>query len=319
MPEGYCLLTGDRCSQSLTIEPYTFFISEPYDRHRLSRERSITEAIKGYKYIISDSSKENISITCKICRQIQSCYFGIVDITSLNKNVLIELGMLYGFQKPTIILVKLPTNLLSAIKKIKIEIPSNIIGIEQIRYKDFADLQEKMKEALKTLFEIAKKQEAYLLDLKPQLKLKIQQLEIAIITKKAIASHLEGQLQFYRSVDQTPTFILNKGTKDGLKDNIILSVFKLVLVEGQNYLEEEVGRIVIKNAQEKLSQCTLWFVNPNSQDFWSALIGNLHSTKNIVRPFINQELEKLSEKELVEYASKLKIVLDGFSINELKV
>lgn len=312
MPEGYCLLTGDTCSRSITEEPYTFFISEPYDRHRIEREKSIKEAIKGYKYVISDRGKENISISCKICRQIQSCFFGIVDITSLNRNVLIELGMLYGFRKPTIILVK--PRMLNFLRNAKYEIPSNIIGIEQIRYKDFTDLQTQLKEALTTLFEIARKQADYVLDLKPLLALKVEQLELAVSAKKAINSGLQGRVRFYRFIDQVPSFILNKGKKDGLRNNMVLTVYNLTLFNG-NTLEEEVGRLIIKNAQEKISQCYLWFVEPNGQQFWNDLIVNSRSLTNVVRPFVAEELGKLSEEELAEYTSKLKILLSGFSIN----
>lgn len=315
MLESYCILTGDRCSRSpITVEPYAFFISEPYDKHRSEREKSINEAIKGYKFIISDHDKTTISITCKICQQIQSAHFGIVDITNYNRNVLIELGMLFGFNKPVLILLKHSKhNLFRRLSNNQLEIPSNIIGIEQIRYNDFADLEVKLKNALNFLFEISKKQAQFLLDLKPILELQIQQIELTIFAKKAINSHVEGEVQFYKSINGTPIFIVNKGTNDGIKENMILSVISLTVVNRQS-LEEEVGRLIVKHAQEIMSQCQLVFVDPNAQQFWADLFQKGQVFKNVVRPFIHEKLSTSTEQELTEYVSKLKILLQGFNI-----
>ena len=52
-----------------------------------------------------DESDVN-AFTCKICAMIQTCAYGIADITDSNPNVLLEVGMMIALGKPTIILVK---------------------------------------------------------------------------------------------------------------------------------------------------------------------------------------------------------------------
>ncbi|MFH1328778.1 MAG: hypothetical protein ABIH76_08075, partial [Candidatus Bathyarchaeota archaeon] len=121
--ENYCLLTGGNCPFFSVEIKNDFFISEPYDAERQQRESAIQGALQGFSYIIADKDVMNIALTCKVCQEIQSSQFGIVDITNFNYNVLIELGMLYGYNKPVVIIVKKDFNL-------QYEIPSNIIGIE---------------------------------------------------------------------------------------------------------------------------------------------------------------------------------------------
>lgn len=315
VPVSYCLLTGDRCSCSpILTEPYAFFISEPYDEKRSEREKCITEAIKGYNFIISDHNQTNISITCKICGQIQSSYFGIVDITNYNKNVLIELGMLFGFNKPVVILLKRSKSRFFGKDKTQIGIPSIIIGMAQIRYDDFVELETKLKKSLTTLFEISKKQAAFLVDIKPILALQIQQIEMTLLAKKALDSQLEGKVQFYQYLNGKPIFIINKGNNEGIKENMILSVVNLTLVNGQ-WLEEVVGQLVVTYIQEKISKCQLVQEEPNAQQFWVDL-QNGQSPNHVFRPFINEELGKLTEEELIEIMSKYKILLKGIAVNE---
>lgn len=117
---NYCLLTGGRCAHSpVNLIPNSFFLAEPYDEERSKREDAIKKVLAGCELQIADEDAMNIALTCKICKQIQSCQFGIVDITGFNRNVLIELGMLYGFNKPVILLIKNSVD-------VKIDIPTNI-------------------------------------------------------------------------------------------------------------------------------------------------------------------------------------------------
>lgn len=315
MLESYCMLTGDKCPHipKIAIVHYGFFISEPYDNQRSEREKSIKEAIKGYKFVISDHEKSNISITCKICRQIQSAQFGIVDISNYNRNVLIELGMLFGFNKPVLILLKRPKpNVLKRLNKSQIEIPSNILGIEQIRYSSFPELTKKLKEALNFLLEISKKQAEYVLDVEQILRSQIQNLELTILSKKIRASNIDGEVQFYNYIAETPIFIVNKGSNEGFKENMILSVIKITVDKHQN-LEEEMGRLIIKHIQPTLSQCEIVLTNPNSQQFWLDLTNKRKKSKNIVRPYLNERFVRSDEQDLTIYASKLKILLQGLN------
>ncbi len=307
LAESYCLLTGGRCTHSpIHINPNTFFISEPYDEERIQRENSIIEAIKGYKYVVSDHNIMNVSVSCKICHQIQTAQFGIVDITTGNKNVLIELGMLYGFNKPVIVLVKHTS-------KIKMDIPSNIVGIEQIRYKDFVDLEAKLKGALTALFDISIRQSEYLLDLGPALKHQIEQIELGLVAKRLDGVNFKGELQSLLYLNATPTVIINKGSQDGICNNLVFSVISLETQIGDDFLEHEVGRLVVSHVQEKIAQCLLLSIDPNNS-FWRDFMENGKAPPNLIKPFVTEPLRRLSELELRENLSKLKILLDGYTI-----
>jgi ribosomal protein L29 len=214
--------------------------------------------------------------------------------------------MLYGFNKPVVILIKRSS-------KTKIEIPSNIIGIEQIRYKDFSDLQNKLKSVLTALFEISTKQTEFLLDLKPVLEFQIEQIELAILAKYLIGENIKAELHSLKYIDGNPIIIVNKGTENGLRNNMILSVVSLGEQIGEEYLEEEVGRLVVKHVQEKICQCQLLSVDPSKQ-FWRDFLEKGSASKNIVKPYINEVLRKLTDEELKENLSKLKILLSGYTI-----
>jgi hypothetical protein len=284
----------------------TFFISEPYDKKRKERETSIVEAIKGYKYIIADHKAMNIALTCKICQQIQLAQFGIADITSGNKNVLIELGMLYGFNKPVVILIKRSA-------KTKIKIPSNIIGIEQIRYDNFSDLTQKLRSILATLFDLWKKRTEYLLDLGPVIESQIEQLELAIDTKHLLEKNIEGTILGLKYIDDIAIIVVDKGTENGIKKDMIFKVLSCGKKIRGEYLEEEIGLLVVKHPQEKISQCQPMYIDPNEQ-FWKDFFKKATPSRNIVRPHLGNELMKMTEDEMKEWLSKLKILREGYTV-----
>jgi hypothetical protein len=307
LTENYCLLTGGRCSHyPINVEMNTFFISEPYDKKRQEREASILEAIKGYKHVIADHKAMNIALTCKICQQIQSAQFGIVDITSGNRNVLIELGMLYGFNKPVVILIKRS-------EKTKIEIPSNIIGIEQIRYENFYDLTQKLKSILATLFDLWKNRTQYFLDLRPAIESQIEQLGLAIETRRLLTVNIEGTILGLKFIDNVAIIIIDKGTEHGIKKDMIFKVLSYDKKVGEQYLEEENGFLIVMHPQEKISQCQPISIDPNKQ-FWKDLFEKTVPSRNIVRPYLADELMKMTEDEMKEWLSKLKILREGYTV-----
>lgn len=261
------------------------------------------EAIKGYPHIIADHKAMNIALTCKICQQIQSAQFGIVDVTSLNENVLIELGMLYGFFKPVVILVKHSEGT-------KINIPSNIIGIEQVRYKDFKDLTKKLRNILTSLFELWKKKAEYLINLRPILEAQIVQLELAIETKNLLDTKFEGTILDFKIVDNIAIAIVNKGTGQGVRKGMFFKVYRSDKKVKGVYLEEDVGLLVVKHPQEKISQCQPVSIDPNNP-FWRDAFARTSHPRNIVKPYLVEPYERMTINEMKDMLSKLKILQRG--------
>lgn len=298
--ETYCLLTGGRCSYyPVILELNSFFISEPYDKLRRKRENAILEAIRGHRYEIADHKIRNIAITCKICQQIQSSMFGIVDITGSNENVLIELGMLYGFNRPVVILVE-------QTEKTKIRVPSNIIGIEQVRYSDFAELTKKLRTTLSALFTLTKRQEEYLLNLKPILDSQIHRLEIALETKR-LKEGFKAKIIDFKEINNVGYVIIDKGRNQGVRDDMLFSVFQADKKVKGSYLEETVGVVVVTHSQQKIAQCQLWSYDP-SHSFWTNTFYS-KPPRNFVRAYVLEDYDIMSEEEIEEAISTYKLML----------
>jgi hypothetical protein len=298
----YCLLTGGRCSHyPLNIVPNSFFLAEPYDAERTSREDAIKKVLLGYPLTIADQNVMNIAVTCKICNEIQSCQFGIVDITGLNKNALIELGMLYGFNKPVVILVKESQNL-------NITIPSNIRGIEQIRYGDFDELASKLESVLKRLFQMWKNKGEYIISLGPMLDVYLTELELAINTKRLKKAGLEGRIVDFATIGDRAFVVIDKGENSGVKRNMLFEVSLCQRIVTEECLEEDIGLILVHNAQKTIS-LALPLPRDPTHDFWRKASERTEHPMNILRPYLPEHYEDISEEDLGENARILRQML----------
>lgn len=300
MQISYCLLTGGRCPHCpINVELNTFFISEPYDQERKQREQAIKDAIKGFKFVVADHRIKNIALTCKICQEIQSSQFGVVDVTGCNENVLIELGMLYGFNKPTVIIIK-------KTEKTEIEVPSNIKGIEQVRYSNFDDLVGKLKDVISVFLELWKKEEDFLVDLRPAIKAQISDIELAIETRALLKMSFESSIVDFKIFGDVALVIINKGAIHGVRNEMLLRVYRCDTTIGQENLEEDVGLIVVTHVQDRISQCQFVQVDPNNS-FWKAVFTSVFP-KNLIRPYLRNRYRELSDNEMQDLLRKTKII-----------
>lgn len=298
----YCLLTGRRCAYfPVNIIPNSFFVAEPYDSEQKNREDAIKKALAGYQVTIAEENAMNIALTCKICQEIQSTQFGIVDITGFNKNVLIELGMLYGFNKPVVILVKETENL-------RVDIPSNIIGIEQVRYKDYNELSSELEKVLKKLFEVWRKKGEFILTLKPMLEIYLSQLELAINTKNLIKERVECKIVDFARMGEQGFTVLDKGDAHQIKKNMIFDVYRCDQMSGTEYLEENIGQVLVFHVQSTISQALPISHNP-ANDFWKNAFNRTRHPRNIARPYLPDIYFKMSEDELNEKTEILRRIL----------
>ncbi|WP_292372504.1 hypothetical protein [Methanosarcina sp. UBA411] len=128
--ESYCPLS-EKCSHEyIPVEPNSYFLIEPFDELKEKRENGIWQALKTYynkfgiepKLTISDLRNSHLKgLYCNICSQIKSSEYCIVDVSGelyniineakkqegkifLRSNVAFELGLAYGFNKPTFVL-----------------------------------------------------------------------------------------------------------------------------------------------------------------------------------------------------------------------
>jgi hypothetical protein len=126
---SYCPMTGASCSyDSQEIKPNSFFLIQPFDNNKHDREKAIEYALKKlygkgrYQLKKSDSHVHLQGSYCDICKKIRSCQICIADISGeifkvlietemkdrvfLRPNIAFELGLAYGFNKPSLILFK---------------------------------------------------------------------------------------------------------------------------------------------------------------------------------------------------------------------
>jgi hypothetical protein len=147
----FCPLSGKCSHEFIDAEPNSYFLIEPFDAEKCERERAIRKSLDLFysemkiDYKLKVSGSENLQdhgLYCDICYNIRSSQFCIVDITGdyykvqtesgkiedkifLRPNIALELGLAYGFGKPTFVI--------SGVKDGKRIIPSDI---SFIRYLD---------------------------------------------------------------------------------------------------------------------------------------------------------------------------------------
>jgi hypothetical protein len=132
-----CFKTGAKgCPLNPTEKKNRIFVAMSFsDEYKDSYEYGIKLVLdqKGIEYYKADDEIKNKDVMCKICKEIQSCGKIIVNISGLNPNVMLELGLAYGLGKEVIV-----------VKDKKTIAISDLGGIEYIEYAHAVDLQKKL-------------------------------------------------------------------------------------------------------------------------------------------------------------------------------
>lgn len=136
-----CFKTGVHgCPMKPPKKMNRVFVAMPFSSdYRDSFEYGVKVALeqKGIEYFKADNEVSNKDIMCKICRELQSCGKVIANISGLNPNVMLELGLAYGLGKEVIV-----------IKDVKTTAISDLGSIEYIEYAHAGELQKKLFQVL---------------------------------------------------------------------------------------------------------------------------------------------------------------------------
>lgn len=136
-----CFKVGvDGCPINPSYQSNRVFIAMPFANEYLdSYNYGMVPVLNGlgYEYYKADNEISNKDIMCKVCNEIQSCRMVIANISGLNPNVMLELGLAYGLGKPVIIIKDRDTKAVS-----------DIGSIEYIEYSHAGELQQKLFKAL---------------------------------------------------------------------------------------------------------------------------------------------------------------------------
>ena len=132
-----CFKTGAKgCPLNPAEKKNKVFVAMPFsDDYKDSYEYGVKLVLDrmGIEHYKADNEVNNKDTMCKICKEIQSCGIVIANISSLNPNVMLELGLAYGLGKKVVI-----------IKDKKTTTVSDLGGIEYIEYSHAGELQQKL-------------------------------------------------------------------------------------------------------------------------------------------------------------------------------
>lgn len=172
-------------------------MAEPFrpERKRKRRERAIRNAVKDVlkesfsdaRLRVADKEPREPAVFCDICLLIQSSAYGIVDITGLNPNVLLELGMMFASGKPVFILVNKKDE-----ENLRAKLPSDIVWKRIIPYEEYIDIEESLSEALRS---------RPILEPKPSLAEQVTKVVAQI--DPVFAKELDTKLQAFRAEQRT--------------------------------------------------------------------------------------------------------------------
>lgn len=139
-----CPLNHGKCNLKNKIQvefnEKKVFLDIPYNNTYEDYEKQIIRTLEnnGLTAVLAKDSTESSILLCKVCQKIQSCKYGIADISEAKANVYFELGLLYGINKKCAIL-----------KKANIDLPTDLQGKEYIEYANTRELGEKLTQWIK--------------------------------------------------------------------------------------------------------------------------------------------------------------------------
>lgn len=143
-----CFKTGGDCIRDITVKPNQVFVAMPYSSDKLDMSDVYELGIKGalqelrYDPLRADEVFLGRDLMCNICQHIQESPVSVVDISDWNPNVLLELGMIYGWGRTAILL---------KCKKSDIDVPVDLRGMLYLEYDSVRSLRAKLITCLRDL------------------------------------------------------------------------------------------------------------------------------------------------------------------------
>lgn len=128
--------------------PYSFDVDYRIELSRVCDALSVD-------CVFADDVKKADALLTKLQSEIQASHIGFYDITGLNPNVLIELGMSLASGRPTFVLYDVDKHKkMPASKMGKFEVPSDIKERAQLPYRGHAELAAEVRKAIRETLQI---------------------------------------------------------------------------------------------------------------------------------------------------------------------
>ncbi|MCX6690899.1 MAG: hypothetical protein NTW33_02300 [Methanoregula sp.] len=140
-----CFKTGQiKCPNSPLINPRQVFVGMPFSDDYID---IYTHAIKpalitlGYIPWRGDDHPVLIDMMCKLCQAIQESEYAIIDLSGMNPNVMLELGMCLGLGRRVLL-----------IKRRGTDVPVDLRGMEYLEYTSATNLNKPLSVRLQQVF-----------------------------------------------------------------------------------------------------------------------------------------------------------------------
>ncbi|MCK9632117.1 MAG: hypothetical protein M0R30_10800 [Methanoregula sp.] len=150
-----CLIHHGICPEKLDLKPNTFFVGFPfkpqYTKDLKEKIDLVADRLHLKPLYPAKTQKKGV-ILCKVCKEIQETAFSVFDITERNPNVMLEIGLAFGFGKEVILL-----NNPNHAEELKKGYPIDLSGILIVQYdaiseiNDEQNFEEKIKDVVKFL------------------------------------------------------------------------------------------------------------------------------------------------------------------------
>jgi hypothetical protein len=124
-------------------KPRQVFVAYPYKIPKDDYRRVFRALGKAFQveFVFADEKITNLHILQKISNYIRESRFGVYDISYWNPNVALELGLAFGLNEKAFIAYD-PTKIEED------EVPSDLRGLDRIRYQSFAELEAGISQLL---------------------------------------------------------------------------------------------------------------------------------------------------------------------------
>jgi hypothetical protein len=136
-----CLIHHGICPEVLEFKPRTFFVGFPFKPHYTKDLKEkidhVAKQLNLKPLYPAETQKKGI-ILCKVCKEIQETDFSVFDITERNPNVMLEVGLAFGFGKEVILL-----NNPAYAEELKKGYPIDLSGVLIVQYSATSDIKDK--------------------------------------------------------------------------------------------------------------------------------------------------------------------------------
>lgn len=240
MNNNYCPIHDSECKYEERKSPSPqCFVAIPYDKAWGDARKTINKVLRKNDVKIAIAEEEITTarhLLCKVCKMIKQSDFGIVEVSRLNLNVMLELRIIIGSRKPTFILYN------KSLEKDEDKFPSDIVALDRIEYYDQETLENKLSNGISRFLE--------------KINLEERSLDTLIDTTKSyakignlsetdrLAKSLHNQIiigktpdyyeKYIKMLEEIATIYLNAG-KNGKNIQYNLAAMKTMILIGKKF------------------------------------------------------------------------------------